>query len=551
MTVPSIHDRALFEVAKRLLCQILNEGLVSGILQISDSTEANYLCLLSNSHVGHTPEKCIRVKLHPDSTKCIFTRSGRIVSLVRPEMLMTPVLLVDKASESHELRPTALFKFACSLFTKDIDESISEQLALGLENSAANTEGLKTIGPKDLPEILTPTLAFVSVLRTETCISGPFEEILEPLLIQLEVPTPESEDRIVIPCLSLQLPNVYRHFPSAVLLKSVSQCADTQASMRTLTIRPQFNFTHHIKLSIACQVTSDVRAIRPCQTLGGQLVKRQLGKFLPADLWWFKEAASVSGSQAAEADTQENQDKARHIGCILREDVEPRARRNNEALIVAGSLAQCPVNDSITHAESVFGLETVEQKQHWFRSYVLSLFKAFLPSLVQYGIGMEAHGQNTLVRVCLKTKEIKGFVFRDFEGIKVHIPTLEKLGIELCMTSPGCTKNLESIWNKVHHALFQNHIGNLIYALGIDKYDGWTIVRDELFTTLKPDMDPRSKELYDYILRDTMAFKCFLKMRMGDQLNDRDERQLPNVLLMGSSRWESILNANAPELKRD
>lgn len=146
--------------------------------------------------------------------------------------------------------------------------------------------------------------------------------------------------------------------------------------------------------------------------------------------------------------------------------------------------------------------------------------RAFLPSLLQYGVGMEAHGQNTLVRVCRETKKITGFVIRDFEGIKVHTPTLDKIGVELCMTSPGCTKNLNSIWSKIHHSIFQNHLGNLIYALGLDSHDGWTIVRDEISAVLKPDTNPQAKELQDFILQDTMPFKCFLKMRINENFND-------------------------------
>ncbi|GIJ86766.1 siderophore [Aspergillus pseudoviridinutans] len=602
MTVPPVRERASFEVTKRLLCQILNEGLVSGTLETFEP-EGPYLCLFSNGCVTEKPGKCIRVRLQPSARAGIFIRSGRIVSLVRPEMLQMPVTLVDGPFEGRELRSGPLFQFASSLFTEHVEATTLEEIASGLENSEANTEkwlelhsspeplhlnspsimweraliwghpthpfhrlcyaqeGLAPVEPNDLPEFLTPTLAFVSVLRAEISLAGPFEESLQPLLAQLEVPPPESADRVIVPCLRLQLPCVFRHFPSAVVVKTVSGCADTQASMRTLTLRPELNFPYHIKLSIACQITSDVRAIRPCQTLGGQLVRKQLRKFFPPDLWWFKEVASVSGSQTVQGDTQENEDKARHIGCILREDLEARANANNEALIIAGSLAQQPANDSRTHAEIVFGLETVEQKHEWLREYVAGLLRAVLPSLVQYGIGMEAHGQNTLVRVCRQTKKITGFVVRDFEGIKVHVPTLEKLGIKLCMTSPGCTKNLENIWSKIHHAIFQNHLGNLVYALGLDCHDGWTIIRDELTGALKPDMDPRAKELYDFILQDTMPFKCFLRMRMSEHFNDydgdeqdapgakRDERPLPNALLMGSDKWEKILDDHAQRMR--
>ncbi|QKX54320.1 uncharacterized protein TRUGW13939_01406 [Talaromyces rugulosus] len=601
MTIPPTSERASFEVAKRLLCQILNEGLVSGTLKTVEYGGL-YMCLFSNRYITEKPEKYIRVGLQRSAHAGIFARSGQIVSLVRPEMLQMPVILVDGTSERQELRSGALFQFASSLFTEHVEPSTLENITLGLENSRANTEkwlelhsspepldlnspsvmweraliwghpthpfhrlcyaqeGLAPVEPKDLPQFLAPTLAFLSVLRAEISISGPFEESLQPLLDQLDVPAPENSDRVIVPCLHLQLPCVYRYFPSTVLVKTVSSCADTQASMRTLTLRSQFNFSYHIKLSIACQITSDVRAIRPCQTLGGQLVSRQLHKFFPPDLWWFKETASVSGSQTAQGDTQENEDKARHIGCILREDLEARANANNEALIIAGSLAQQPANDHRTHAEIVFGLETIDQKHDWLKEYVGGFLRAVLPSLVRYGIGMEAHGQNTLVRVCRGTKIIAGFVVRDFEGIKVHVPTLEELGIKLCMTSPGCSRNLEDIWSKIHHSIFQNHLGNLVYALGLDRHDGWAIIRDELSAVLNPDTDSRGRELYDFILQDTMPFKCFLKMRMSEHFNDydgdaqdqrsakHDERPLPNTLLMGSARWEKILDDHASKM---
>lgn len=141
--------------------------------------------------------------------------------------------------------------------------------------------------------------------------------------------------------------------------------------------------------------------------------------------------------------------------------------------------------------------------------YISCLFQLLLPLLVQYGIGFETHGQNTLVRVCLDSKQIKGFAVRDFEGVKLHIPTLQQQGINLPITSPGCTNSVESVWSKIHHALFQNHVGNLLYALGLDGHDGWAIVRNELSAVLEPDTDAAGKKLYEYIVQNMMPFKCF------------------------------------------
>lgn len=86
----------------------------------------------------------------------------------------------------------------------------------------------------------------------------------------------------------------------------------------------------------------------------------------------FSEVASVSGSQTSEADTQEHEEKARHIGYFSRENLEPRTLASNEALNTAGPLAQRPANDPRTHAESVFGPEPVEQKRDWLRQEAAS-----------------------------------------------------------------------------------------------------------------------------------------------------------------------------------
>lgn len=139
MTVPSARERASFEVAKRLLCQILNEALVSGSLETFESEGLPYLCLFSKACVSEKPEKCIRVRLQPRAREGIFMRLGLIVSLVRPEMLQMPVTLVDGTSEGQELRPGVLFQFVSSLMTEDVEASTLEEIALGLENSEANT----------------------------------------------------------------------------------------------------------------------------------------------------------------------------------------------------------------------------------------------------------------------------------------------------------------------------------------------------------------------------------------------------------------------------
>ena len=49
---------------------------------------------------------------------------------------------------------------------------------------------LQEIQPSDIPKMLTPALAFVSIPRTDLRVTGDFEAIIQPLLETLEIPCP-------------------------------------------------------------------------------------------------------------------------------------------------------------------------------------------------------------------------------------------------------------------------------------------------------------------------------------------------------------------------
>lgn len=362
----------------------------------------------------------------------------------------------------------------------------------------------------------TPPLAFLSVPRDDMRLTGSFEELIRPLLDTLEIPR-TSSDRIIVPCLSRQLPSVFQRFPRAVHLKTVTDCADAQASMRTLTLRPSCRFPFHLKLSLACQITSALRTITPWTTCGGPVQTSLLEKFLPEDLWVFREVAAVSGGQ-------DNFSDARHLSCILRDDLEERAKQNNEALVIAAALAQKPPGTDQTYAEILYGLETMEQKREWFQRYVNRLFTLVLPPLVRHGIGLEAHGQNLVARINRHSGEISGFAVRDFGGVRMHVPTLRKHGVSFASLPPGgstLTDDLHNVWSKVNHALVQNHIGLLLSALGLETRAGrgWSIVRDALQNVLSSEGEDGMKVL-DNFMQDTMPFKCFLRMRMEGKYRD-------------------------------
>jgi len=212
----------------------------------------------------------------------------------------------------------------------------------------------------DLSEALSPNIIFLSVSRSQIRVSGPFESTLNALLFQLGIPEPAS-DRITIPTLAQQQPAIVSRFPDVYSVGSDRGFA--QASMRTVSLRPELQFKYHLKLALACQITSALRTITPWTALGAPAVSDLLAELLPADLWVFREVASVTGAQT-------DFDDAKHLSCILREDLEFRARSQGESLIIASALSQPRVYSNKTHAESIFDLRNREQKIAWFRRYV-------------------------------------------------------------------------------------------------------------------------------------------------------------------------------------
>ncbi|GMG04741.1 unnamed protein product [Aspergillus oryzae var. brunneus] len=510
MTALTRHDQALFETTRRVLAEVVNEGLVRAKVEVTAPEGPGTLCLLSPQDVSW-----VKVGVTPGTV--IEMKEDRVVSVIRPESLQPPVIVGETGNQ--ELDPGAIFAVLSALLKDVADGTVLEAIVRELRNSATN---------QDIPGMLTPTLAFVSVPCDNLRITGHFERELQPLLKRLDIPQTTS-DRVIVPCLAQQLPSILQRFPDVVILKLAADCADAQASMRTITIRPELGFKYHLKLSLACHITGALRTITPWTACGGPVQTELLEKFLPDDLWVFREVAAVSGSQ-------KDFNEARHLACILRDTLESRAQANDEVLIMAMALTQKPYGDSRTYAEILYNLETVVQKKEWFQSLVL-------PPLVQYGIGLEGHGQNLVVRVCRQTGQIKGFAVRDFGGVRMHVPTLNNHGVKFDSLPPGgatLTDNLDNVWSKVHHSLLQNHVGFLLVALGLENHGGWAITLETLSTVLGGGQDSPGAKLLEYFTKDTMPFKCFLRMRMESKY--RDVSFLKDIGFLGLSEPRTDLS---------
>ncbi|OAA35706.1 Aerobactin siderophore biosynthesis, IucA/IucC [Beauveria brongniartii RCEF 3172] len=565
----SIRRRAHWETTKRVLAQAVNEGLATGTIETSASSTS--LCLRApdpkaiDGHDGTWIQCGIRADAYVEKD------GRRAVGFVRAEDLLNPVLTQSTTGEaSEELDPGVLCRIICSWQPELAQPGGGEKLIKEVQNAADNQvkwleiaatqprlhlkspladweqsvvtghpthplhktcfaqPPLSPIMPDDIPGLLSPELSFLSVPRSELRVTGPFEELLKPLLKLLGVPAdPEKPGHIIVPCFTRQLPSITPLYPQARRVQSVPECCRAQISVRSISFKPEINFPHHLKLSLFVQITSGLRNVKPWGAVLGPVLGKLLPNLLPPDLWIFEEPASITG-------LQDDFDDAGKISCVIRKLPEHLAENADEVLIPGAGLYQKPFGEDQTYMEILFGLDGLQKKQAWFRKYAALLFSSLMPPLVQWGLGFESHLQNVLIRVNVTTKEVTGFAIRDFEGTRIHYPTFLRSGYdlsELPKNSPHLSDSHRKPWNKVHHSIIQDNVGPILHILGLEPHGGWSIVREELERVLNPSGDPDGKALWEYFTQEKMTIPRFMGMRLIGRYVESHEVDVPNFVL--------------------
>ena len=111
--------------------------------------------------------------------------------------------------------------------------------------------------------------------------------------------------------------------------------------------------------------------------------------------------------------------------------------------------------------------------------------------MIHNGIAFECHLQNCLARFDLKTKELRGFVIRNLEGVRIHPETLHaSTGVKLDCPARGGhnVSDLDHIYRRAYYAGIDNHLQQLIHVLDLHYNDqGWEIVRKHLSQSIPKD----------------------------------------------------------------
>ncbi|WP_344222895.1 IucA/IucC family protein [Paractinoplanes ferrugineus] len=250
----------------------------------------------------------------------------------------------------------------------------------------------------------------------------------------------------------------------------------------------------HLKTAVDVQMTSAVRTVSPAAVHNGPVLSRLLRRVL-ADLPIDVLAETGAGAVLVDGQPQ------RHLAYLTRE--APRFAHGETVVPLA------------LYGASELLLSTVPDPYD-FMGRLASLLFAPLVSVLDRGIALEAHGQNTLV--VLRDHRPTRILYRDLGGVRVSGRRLGAAGIEVPrLIGDLPTDDPQVLRTKLSAAAFGTVAAELVAALtrhhGADPQRLWAIVAAAVRDTGTSDAE--------HLLRDPLPVKATTAMRLAaDQLDD-------------------------------
>ncbi|KAI8148450.1 IucC family-domain-containing protein [Fennellomyces sp. T-0311] len=384
----------------------------------------------------------------------------------------------------------------------------------------------------------TPKLRLLSIPRSSMQLRGEFETLATPLVNAILEKTGNAQTlraqhsgRVLLPVHEFQIPNVLERFKDATVLPEENNVTvHSLTSIRSVAV-PEVLKDLTVKLCIGIKVSSALRTITPFTTYFGPGFSANVVPRLSYD----RKVLTIERELASAVYRHPDTDMAKHCSCVLREAVEypSNPTPHDDAIIVAAALVekiQKPDTDE-TLATHVWKLDTEDKRIAFLDRYIQLALKAFIPPLLENGVAFEAHGQNTMCRFDRRTGELKGFVIRDFGGVKAHNETLKRsTGVELDVLPDSCVvaNTLDEAYKLLYHTLFYSQLQRLIRVLGMHHNGrGWAMVR-----TYFAELVPRDHPMYKFFMeQEYINGKCLMRMKLEELYRDYIYSPVPNVIL--------------------
>ncbi|KAK9763130.1 hypothetical protein K7432_010482 [Basidiobolus ranarum] len=572
---PNLQHKAYFATFSRLAACLVNESLVHSRLinaQILGDTQHKWWCVIANSEFENEDDESLLkqtgIFLLPMLHRPIVddVEDVQVVRFVDPMDCDYPAYVAHPNSDkvvhlAVEIDPCILLRQIGQW--RNIEASLIESICGELLSSVEHTEhayrarkpaptwesssieweqsiieGHAThpmhkarFAVPPLPplpseaDLSTPDICFVAVPRQKVMIRGDFEKLIQPalsLMSEEDRQLYDSRECVILPVHEIQLPNVFDKFPFAKLL-SIRQPAKALAALRTVSLDALSNL--NLKLSIGIKVSSSMRTITPWTTYLGPALRPVIDRVVKD-----KQILKIADELASAVIRHDDTDIAKHLSCIVRQDTDLVLDGAHEKAIVCCSLVERDA-DGESYVVKTFELNTHQKRLRFFQKYAEIYLQCFVNPVVHHGFTFEAHGQNVIARFDAETRELVGFIVRDFGGIKVHQETLKKtIGMSMDVLPNGCVEaeNLEDVYHVAFHTMFNCHIHRLIRALDLHySGEGWSIVREVLNQLI-----PQESLLHRVWLETPeVDLKCFIQMKLGGLYRDYIYCKVPNLLL--------------------
>lgn len=307
-------------------------------------------------------------------------------------------------------------------------------------------------------------------------------------------------------------------------------------SVRTLVPRAPAN-APHLKLSLGVRLTTVERTITPRSCEMGPRVSKLLQDLIASDAALAATLCILpeeAGMYYASAEPDEMAE-ARHLAALLRRNPsrlcgDDRLIVPTTALTTDSPMTGAPLFVEFSEAGADPGLRGVlPAVQNHFAQYVEAFLRPLLTLYIRYGIGLEAHQQNTLA-LYGRTGGLQGFVFRDFGGIRIHEPSLRRAGLTLEVHPDRLTvvDERDAVRSKlisrglIRHLAFL--ISRLCHHLQTSEPSFWSDIADTVqtvFDDLQGDIAAETwRRERAAFLDDDWALKANLRMRLENLSRD-------------------------------
>lgn len=327
---------------------------------------------------------------------------------------------------------------------------------------------------------------------------------------------------------------------------------DTRPTMSFRTMVPQLPSATppFIKLPLALWLTSEQRSLQAKSIHMGPRISAVIERILAQEqgfghrLEIFPEEVALHYRHAVRQEDR----PGRHLSVAYRATAQALDRNDGLLPITVATLfTASPVDGRALITELIerplAGRATPEAVGAYFRQYARTVVQPVLAIYLLYGIGLEAHQQNTSV-LCAEDGTPRGLLIRDFGDGRTFAPLLEARGHTLQpYVHPGILPtvfrdDIEPVRTFVLDACFVCHLHELALAL-THEYQLpptwlWEILREETaaaFDAVKPRIEPSLWHAErTQFLEAPWPTRSVLRMHLQQYADYRLQHHLPNPL---------------------